>query len=63
MKVTVVEINNSIHDVRESIFVRTSTGQLWSLQTHKHPELYNTLRVGDKIQVTKQTNNPYLIPS
>lgn len=61
MTATVINIKhpNDYESPRINVTVR---GREYGLDTWKRPELYDQLRVGDTVEVKRQTNNPYMVP-
>ena len=60
MKATIVEIKHPYQYISPSIKVQIGRGAVRKVDAYNKPHLYN-LRVGDQIEVTTQTNNPYLV--
>lgn len=62
MQATIIKIDRQ----REYITVEirgSAWGNIYGLDLFHHPDLINTLRVGDQIQVDRQVNNPFLVPT
>jgi hypothetical protein len=64
MKCTVVEIHHPHQYDRPYIRVRVRrSGTVRTLDAFRRQHLYDQLSVGDVVDATHQTNNPYLIPT
>jgi len=60
MNAIVIRITHPNDDINPKIIVRIRRGKLETLDTFRNEYLYDTLSLGDSIEVCRKTNSPYV---